>query len=48
MKYDLIIFDYDGVMTFNDNRDEDYARAARALGLSVEELYQRLWETDGW
>ncbi len=43
-----LIFDYDGVMTFNDNRDEDYARAAQALGLSVEELYQRLWETDGW
>ena len=43
-----LIFDYDGVMTFNVNRDEDYARAARALGLSVEELYQRLWETDGW
>lgn len=43
-----LIFDYDGVMTFNENRSEDYARAAQALDLSVEELYQRLWETDGW
>lgn len=48
MTIKALIFDYDGVMTFNDNRSEDYARAAQALGLTVDELYQALWETDGW
>ncbi|MCW5849315.1 MAG: HAD family phosphatase [Anaerolineae bacterium] len=43
-----LIFDYDGVMTASADRVQQYEAAAAALGLTVEELYQRLWESEGW
>ena len=43
-----IIFDYDGVLTNRGARPQQYAAAAAELGLSVEELEGRLWDTEPW
>ena len=48
MNTKAIIFDYDGVMTASADRVQQYAEAAEALGLTPEELYQRLWESEHW
>ncbi len=48
MTTQAIIFDYDGVMTASADRVRQYAAAAEALGLTTEELYQRLWESENW
>ena len=47
MSTKAIIFDYDGVMTASAERVQQYA-AAETLGLTTDELYQRLWESEYW
>lgn len=48
MSTKAIIFDYDGVMTASAERVQQYAAAAETLGLTTDELYQRLWESEYW